>query len=163
MTRIPQHHPRDLVALKTAFRLLIDAVGGLEAAHAVTGYPVSRLSEAASPNHADRWPRLDHVAELEAVAGRPLVTAVLAQLAGCTLDAAPRQPGTPGAALVGVVRHAGDVVSCAAAAMSDGRICEAERAELGRQLAALDRAVTHARAVLAGPAADFLRPPQEAA
>jgi len=153
MTRIPQHHPRDLVALKTAFRLLIDAVGGLEAAHAVTGYPVSRLSEAASPHHADRWPRLDHVAELEAVAGRPLVTAMLAQLAGCTVEAAPRQPGSLGAALVGVVQHCGDVVSGAATAMSDGRISAAELADIGRQLAALDRAVAHARAMLARPAA----------
>lgn len=149
MSRIPQHHPRDLVALKTSFRLLIDAVGGLEAAHAVTGYPTSRLSEAASPNHLDRWPRLDHVAELEAVAGRPIVSAVLAQLAGHTLQAATAQPGTPGEALVGVVRQAGDVVSAAAQAMSDGRICEAERAALRDQLGLLDRAVARAAAVLA--------------
>ena len=149
MTRIPQHHPRDLVALKTAFRLLIDAVGGMEAAHCVTGYPTSRLSEAASPHHADRWPRLDHVAELEAVAGRPIVTAVLAHLAGQALQPQRSAPGSAGQVLVGVVKQAGSVVSTAAEAMSDGNITGRERSALREQLARLAADVDRAQAVLA--------------
>lgn len=149
MTRIPQHHPRDLVALKTAFRLLIDAVGGMEAAHAVTGYPTSRLSEAASPHHADRWPRLDHVAELEAVAQRPVVTAVLAYMAGHVVQPQRSAPGSAGEVLLGVMTQAGGVVSTAAEAMADGSISARERLALREQLARLAADVDRAQAVLA--------------
>lgn len=143
------HHPRDLVALKTGFGLLIRAVGGLEAAHAAVGYPTGRLSEAASPRHADRWPRVDHVAELEGIAGAPLLTQHLARLAGCTLLPLPRVDGSAGEALAGVLRGAGELGARTAAALADGTLCDAERRDLSQQLDTLARAVAHAQAVLA--------------
>lgn len=146
------HHPRELRALKTGFGLLIRDVGGLEAAQAVTGYSHGRLSEAASVHNDVRWPRADHVAELEAVAGQPRVTFHLARLAGCTLLPIPVANGDHGIAIAAVLRTAGEVGGRAAEAMADGALDDTERAALAERLAALKRAVAHAEAVIAGPA-----------
>lgn len=152
--RIPVHHPRDLLALKTGFRQLLDAVGGQVAASSVLGgYPHGRLSEAASVHNDERWPRLDHVAELEAVADhQPYVTSVLARLAGCTLLPLPRQHGSEAHALADVLRGAGDLGGRTATALADGGIDAAERADLLAGLARLARGVAHAQAVLASAA-----------
>jgi hypothetical protein len=148
--RITQHHPRDLVGLKTSFDLLIASVGGgLPASAVLGGYSPGRLSEAASPHNAERWPRVDHIAELERVARRPIVTEVLAQLSGHTLQPIGAGAGTAGEALLGVVRGAGQVVSTAAEAMGDGAISPRERLALREQLAGLARDVDRALAVLA--------------
>jgi hypothetical protein len=146
------HHPRDLRALKTGLGLLIRDVGGLEAAASVTGYSHGRLSEAASVHNEARWPRVDHVAELEAVAGQPRVTFHLARLPGCTLLPMPVAHGDCGMAIGAVLRTAGEFGGRAAEAMADGRLDDAERAALVERLAALKRAVAHAEAVIAGPA-----------
>lgn len=146
-----QHHPRDLIALKTAFRLLVQGVGGGEAAGAALRYRPSHLSEAASPHCQDRWPRVDHIAELEALAGEPFVTAQLARLSGCTLLPMPRARGEEGAALAAVLSSAGELGARTVAALSDGALNEAERADLVARLGALKRAAAHAEALLAVP------------
>jgi hypothetical protein len=142
-------NPRDLAALKTRFRGLINRVGGFEAASAALGHSVSRLSEAASIHHADRAPRVDHIAELEQIAGEPLVTACLAQLAGHTLVPIPSMSGEAGTALAAVLRGAGDVGARTALALADGKVDDAERGELLEGLQALANAVAQAQAVLA--------------
>lgn len=144
----PQHHPRELIALKTRFRVLVDAVGGIEAASVALGYPASRISEVASPHVADRWPRVDHVAELEALAGQPLVTAQMAALAGCALAPREAPEGGSEAALLGALGAAGGLVRGIAAALADGTICARERAQLGTLLDQMAGEVAQARAAL---------------
>lgn len=151
---LTQHHPRELRAIKTRFDLLVRTVGGLQAASAaLNNYPTSRLSEAASVNVADRWPRVDHVAELEALAQRPLVTAHLAALAGFGLAAHAPAPGCPQASLLHVIQAAGEMVASVAAALADGRVTPAERAQLGPVLDAVEVRLVRARAALAAGAA----------
>lgn len=72
-------------ALKTAVAVLLRRVGGLEAAASATRVGVSKLSEYQSRRMEDRHMPVDVVADLEAVAEEPLVTAALARLAGYTL------------------------------------------------------------------------------
>lgn len=146
----PQHHPAALRGLKVAFGQLVKDVGGAEAANAVTGYPAPRFSEAASLHNLDRWPRVDIVAELEAIAPRPLVTATMARLAGCSL--LPLAPaGATTAAILASLETAGRFVTGAAAAMADGQVSDAERARLAELLGALRQAASRAEAALAGP------------
>lgn len=146
MTR---HHQREHRALQALFGELLDRVGGVHAAAAALHYPASHLSEAANLAQPGRGPRADHVAELEAIAGEPLVTAQLARMAGCTLLPLPHAEGNDGAALAAVLRNAGELGGQVAAALSDGRLSAEERAALVAGCDTLGRAVAHARAVLA--------------
>lgn len=147
-----QHHARDYAAMKTALRALVDRVGGVEAASSVLGgYPTSRISEAMSLHHPERMLRVDLVADLEAVAGQPLVSAVVARLNGCVLLPMPAATGDAGLAVGAVLRGAGEVGARAAEAMADGTLTDAERGALADRLGELARAVAHAQAVLAGP------------
>jgi hypothetical protein len=138
-------------AIKVAFRLLVEDVGGVEAASAALGYPPGRISEAYAL-HTQRAPRVDHARRLEALADNPRVTATLARLAGCTLLPQPRLSGDAGLAIAAVLRGAGELGGRAATAMGDGVVDDAERAGLVDQIGALQRALAHAAAVLAGPA-----------
>ena len=145
-----QHNPGDYAGLKTGFRVLVQQVGGLEAASAVTGYPVSRLAEAYSLT-SDRMPRVDHVADLEAIAPAPLVTFHLARLCGHILVPLRGRGGVAGEALATVIRDAGALGAEVVAAMADGRLSGAERAQLRERLALLGRAVAAADVALAEP------------
>lgn len=76
---------RDL-AIKGALKDLVRACGGQVRAAAITGSHQSVISDACSINHMDKSLRLDHVAILEADAGKPIVTRALADLAGCDVQ-----------------------------------------------------------------------------
>jgi hypothetical protein len=102
-------------AIKVAFRLLVEDVGGVEAASAALGYPPGRISEAYAL-HTQRAPRVDHARRLEALADNPRVTATLARLAGCTLLPQPRLSGDAGLAIAAVLRGAGELGGRAATA-----------------------------------------------
>lgn len=143
----------DRRSITTAFRVLIRDVGGLVAAEHLLGYPASRLSEAASLNHPDRMPRVDHVAALEVETRRPLVTSHLAMMSGYTLLPVGAGRGPEGAALAAVLADAGTLGARAMEAMSDGKLDDAERAQLATQLGLLARGVAHAIAVLSAPTA----------
>lgn len=147
---LPEADARSIV---TAFHVLIRDVGGLVAAEHLLGYPASRLSEAASLQHMDRMPRVDHVAALEAAAGRPLVTFHLATMSGHTLLPVGRADGPEGAALAAVLADAGTLGARAMEAMADGRLDQEERKQLVTQLGLLARGVAHAIGVLSAPAA----------
>lgn len=140
-------------SLKTAFALLIRDVGGVEAAAAATGYSIGRLSEAASLNNPSRWPRMDHVAMLEAIAPQPHGSAALARLCRRELRDLPAPTGCVHDALVASLGAAGGVVQQIAAAMADGEISQAERAALQAQLSATIQDLMRAQALLAQGAA----------
>lgn len=71
-------------ALRTLTRVLVERLGGLDAAAACTRVNRSRLAEYYAPQ-GDAFIPADVLADLEAVAEAPLVTAELARLAGCAL------------------------------------------------------------------------------
>lgn len=83
----PTNKPRLPLELKAYFRDLVVACGGPKRAAEITGGQASHISEAMAPHNADRWPRLDHVAMLEADCGQPIVAAALADRSGYGLQA----------------------------------------------------------------------------
>ena len=95
------------------------------------------------------FPRVDHVADLEAIAPAPVVTFHLARLCGHVLVPLPGRGGIAGEALATVLRDAGALGGEVVAAMSDGRLSAAERAVLRERLALLGRAVAAADVALA--------------
>lgn len=113
--------------IKAAFRDLVKLAGGQERSALVLGISQARISEACSVNHPERSPRVDHVAVLEADADQPVVTKLLAQLAGqvrVALD--PSDPLDPHLHLARIIKETGDVTSAMSQALADGRISPAE-------------------------------------
>ena len=130
----------DYARLKTATALLIRSVGGLEAAASVCRSPVTRLSDFQNPHKPDTIPA-DVVADLECVAAQPIVTAVMATLAGHALIPLdiPGE-GSEISAIAEVGRDASLVFAEWANAMRDGALDAKERAALADSLAELARA-----------------------
>ena len=112
------------IAAKAFFRDLLDACGGPKRCQAITSHPDSHLSAMGAAHVVDRWPRLDHVIDLEQDCGHPIVTRYLADLLGFEL--VPREG-----------RAAGDLPHVFANAMKDMAEVQvayaAERAELVKQ------------------------------
>lgn len=143
-----------LAALKAASRLLLGDFGKLEVAVMACRLGMSQLHACASANDPERTLPIDVVAQLERAAGTHPVTAALALLQGCiVVPIAATGGGDLGALLAKLGREVGDVFSASAAALADGRVSEAERATLARELAELIAAGQQALAVLAVPAA----------
>lgn len=98
--------------IKGTFRELVKLAGGQECVARLTGMPQSKISEAGSVNHLDRAPRVDHVAMLEAETGQPLITKLLADLAG--LDVVPagsHKSGDPHLHLARIIKESGEVTA----------------------------------------------------
>lgn len=150
-----QMSPEDYLALKTAFRLLVQRVGGLVAAETVTRVRVSHLADYYHPQKPDSFPPADVVADLEAVAGQPLVTATLARLSGHHLVAwDPPAEGCEARAVAAVLKGAGALATTFAEAMEDGRLSATERDALATGLAEIGRATEAALAMLRRRAAE---------
>lgn len=78
------------LALKGATRKLVESTGGLRFAAEITGFPMSKISEAQQASTMDRSMRIDHVLELEMATSDPVVTRELARLQGLVLIEPPR-------------------------------------------------------------------------
>lgn len=120
-----------MLALKTATKLLIGRVGGLEAAASVCRVSVPVLSEYGSRNHAERMMPIDVALQLEECAGEPIVTGAMARLQGLAV-ARPEAVQVPaiGASVGAAVAQAGALASELLSAQADGRLDEGERASL---------------------------------
>lgn len=122
------------IAAKAFFRDLIDACGGPKRCQTLTAHPDSHLSAMGSPHVIDRWPRLDHIIDLEQDCGQPIVTRYLAGLLG--FDLVPRE-GRPVADLPHVfataLKEMTDVQVAYVTAAANGHVEAAERAELVKQ------------------------------
>lgn len=132
---------RDADALKAASMILVEKAGGVARAAALTSTSHSRLSEAASPWHDNRWLSLIHIADLECVAGEPVITRVLAELSGFVLvpnDAT--RPQDFHQHLAHIIIETSDVEKLLATALNDGHVSrdEARRGALEAQQA-IDR------------------------
>jgi hypothetical protein len=78
----------EVVAMKQAAAELIALVGGVEAASAATRVNAASIRQAIDPDKPNQLPA-DVVLDLESAAGRPVVTAALARLAGYRLEPKP--------------------------------------------------------------------------
>lgn len=141
------------IELKAYFRDLVTACGGPKRAAEITGGHASHISEAMAPHNSDRWPRLDHIALLEADCGHPIVTAALADRVGYAVEpvSAESNSKTPIAHLASMTSEFRDVEVGLINAMADGEITAAERRELGKQTQELIAALTNFRAFLIDP------------
>lgn len=149
----PVHHPRDILALKTAFRALVDGCGGLEAAALVTRVGRSVLSDYSHPQKPDCLPPVDVVADLEAVAGAPLVTAVQARLARHVLVPLPEAvAGESSAVIAAAFSESSDALCTFVRCMADGEMCDQDRAAIAGELHTAIAAFTAALSKVSGPA-----------
>lgn len=135
----------DYLRLKAAFRDLVALTGGVTRAAGITGQGASHLCEAGAP-HSDRFPRADHIADLEAECGQPVVTRTLADMAG--FDLVPRHvsAATPRSVhehIARVIIEFSGVTASTVAALADGLITEAERLQILRET---EQAIDHLQA-----------------
>ena len=129
--QIPQ---RDADALKAASHLLVERAGSVARAAQLTATSHSRLSEAASPWHDNRWLSLIHIADLECVAGEPMITRALADMAG--YDLVPKASGRAEDMhqhLAHIVTEMSDVSSQLSVAMTDGQMTVKEARQLKQE------------------------------
>jgi hypothetical protein len=151
----PTNKPRLPIELKAYFRDLVVACGGPKRAAEITGGQASHISEAMAAHSVDRWPRLDHIAMLEADCGQPIVTAALADRTGYALQAVSSQgaSSSPLRHLSRIVSEVRDVECGVLNAMTDGQLSAAERREVRRQ-------AQEAIAALNAVCGDLLDPPR---
>ena len=115
-------------ALKTATKLLISRVGGLEAASEVCRVGVSTLSYYQDMHRPAAWMPIDVVAQLEAIAQSRPVTEALARAHGCrVVDEVSASTPQIATSMAQFARASGETVGSLVAALADGRIEEAER------------------------------------
>jgi hypothetical protein len=133
-------------ALKTMTRLLVERLGGLDAAVAALstgGRRVRRsIVSAYQSMNSDRWIPADLVARLEEVAGEPLITAELARRLGYMLV---RIDGVAGECvlrkLANLAAENADLQRAAAESLADGYLCEEDLARIEREAIELHRAI----------------------
>lgn len=135
-------------ALKTAARALVSAAGNLEAAAMVTRLGKTQLARTYDPHTVDSAMPVDVVADLERVAGEPLMTRILAQMAGCILLQVDAAPGPEAAAIAEVLGGAGEVGRLWAQAMGDAALSDTERQAVTERLGRLQAACMQAIAAL---------------
>lgn len=135
-------------ALKTAWKMLVHNLGGVDAVAACTRAVRSRVSEYGNVA-SDRWPPIDIVLTAEKFAGEPFVTKELARAQGFKLVALSEQE------LAGVHETLGRVAATSTkvitdtiSALGDGVVSQAENEVLDRGLDDLERATQLARAAL---------------
>lgn len=134
--------------LKTGFRALVQACGGLEAAAAATRVMKTVLAAGYDQAAQDRWPGIDVVADLERAAGEPLLTHLLAAMQGYALMRVEPLAGCELRAIAQVGERSSEVFAAFGRAMADGAISAQERAVLHQELLDLVAAATEAAAML---------------
>jgi hypothetical protein len=139
----------DQRALKALFRALVDCCGGFDAAAACTRVKSSQLHNY-TDMRSDQFAPVDVVADLERVAGEPLVTAELARRAGWLLMPLPAEgEGRLSQSIAHLARETGEACASFVEAMgNDGRIDPAEGERIERELADVARVVGQALAAL---------------
>lgn len=128
-------HPRDYAALKTAFRRLVDKIGGVEAAASYCRVHFSKIAEYYSPNHPLRFVPADVIADLEAAAEEPIVTRELARIAGYTMTPFDASGDPMHSALGAALRESAEAAACGLDALGDGVVSDDEAAIIGAHAA----------------------------
>jgi hypothetical protein len=126
----------DHLILKAAYRSLLKAAGGPSyAAQEITRTDPARLSRYGNPNEQMFAP-MDVIRDLEAHVGEPIVSRVLADLAGFVL--VPKKAATRSVDydqhLAAIAREMSDVVGEIVAAKADGSVTPAEIKRIREQV-----------------------------
>jgi hypothetical protein len=131
--------------LKALFRALLTRCGGLDASASCVRVGRSQLANY-TDMASDQFAPVDVVAELEAVAGEPLVTAELARRAGFLLiPVVADAEGHLAQDMAQLGREIGEAFAAYAEAMgNDGRLDAAEADRVERELADVARIATRA-------------------
>ncbi len=144
-----QHSASVYNSLKTAFKMLIADLGGLDAAASCTRVKRSNLSDYGAPGKDFAVPS-DVIADLETVAGTPRVTSALARIQGYTL--VPIEFSGDQSALSVLLatmgKDVGELFATAAAVLAHGRPTDAERETLLREFDEIRRVSTESIAFL---------------
>ena len=139
----------EYLAIKAATRDLVAVCGGPKRCEGITRGTSSRFSEYGAPQ-IDACIRADQIADLEAECGQPIVTRVLADMAG--FDLMPRhaadKPETMHRMLADLIAVAGSMESDMAAALADGRITVSEAKRISEEASALIDRLQSLRAAL---------------
>lgn len=152
MTTVPLHAPQQLRALKTAFRRLVHEVGGLEASASVTRVGTSQLADYYHPLKLEVWAPIDVVADLEEVAGQPIVTTEMARLRRHVLSPLPEGvSGDEAKAIAEALSEAARASVTFMQAMLDGALDDGERGALAAHLQVMLREGARALALVSGP------------
>lgn len=146
MTRT--HPAASYNALKTAWKRLVERLGGTDATAACTRVGRSRASEYGLVE-CERFVPVDVLLDAEATAGRPVVTETLAGLLGYRLVPRRDWPAETLARHLARIGHdAADVFATASAALEDGVVTSAEREGIVLALTELEMAAGEAIASL---------------
>lgn len=129
----------DYEAIRAGTRRLITLVGGPVAAAAVTRGDHQNISRygSAHPDNAERFMPLDVAADLEAECEQPVLTKLLARLAGYMLVALPRalRSGSAlGVITAASLKETADVFVALGASLGDGRLSAGEAANIEREI-----------------------------
>lgn len=153
MTIAAQRAVRDRM-LKVRFGELLALIGGSREAAGFCRVAHSVLSGYASlsPGEADRFPPIDVIRDLEAVAGVPIVTMHLAVEAGGAFVEVPAVPAT-GADLLTLLaaqsREGSDLTDALCLGLADGRVCAADARKAREEVRQLVRVAMQMDAELA--------------
>lgn len=138
--------------IKAAQRDLVKIAGGIERVVEITSTSKSHVGRWNNPADPDLMP-LNAVMMLEAETGQPLVTSVMASVNGRRLSD-PDGGGGEDHALIArfgsAARQAGELISTGMRAMADGRVTDAEKAEIDREAGKLERDLSKLRMSVAG-------------
>lgn len=133
MTR--QHSATAYNGLRTAWKLLVAACGGVEATAAAVRVKKTLVSDYGNINIEGRFVPVDVVMDVESLAGRPLITQALARAQGCELVAVEaKSASTVALELARIGRDIGDLFANAARLLNGDGMTDQERAAIVRDL-----------------------------
>lgn len=119
--------------LKVAFEELVDLVGGQIPAEANCRASQSSIQRwgSTTPDNEERFPPLDVVRDLEAIAGDAVVTKMMASMAGLTVVTLPSvaRPADLFTALSDLSREASELTAAICAGFNDGKFCDLDAAK----------------------------------
>src|SRR5579871_706087 len=121
-------------AVKTAWKMLVDVIGGVEASSVACGISRSLVSEYGN-RQSDRFPPAQTIIAAERSAGEPLVTAALARAQGyeLVLVTPPEGNGELAVIVAETAKDASDIFATAARALAHQSVSNGELDELIRE------------------------------
>lgn len=123
----------DRKGLKALTHNLVEAVGGVGPAQRILGHKSpSAVSSAGSISFPDRWLNVDDLMDLERHAQRPIVSEWLAER--CRLNPERARPVLSMEAVAVLAKEGGDSMMAIVEALSDGKVCAADRHRVAREL-----------------------------